>query len=144
MTHLRKRVEPDALEEVLKATVMVDTTVQPKAIVHPTDSRLYLEALLTLAGQAKKALPAPLKRLRFEVSLFSNMKKARFSEEQIIRVLKEHRAGATASDLCRRHGISDATFYNWRSKCGGMKVSDTKKLKGLEAENAKLQKLLIE
>jgi len=72
------------------------------------------------------------------------MKKARFSEEQIIRVLKEHQAGATASDLCRKHGISDATFYNWRSKYGGMEVSDGKKLKGLEAENAKLKKLLAE
>ena len=72
------------------------------------------------------------------------MKKARFSEEQIIRVLKEHQAGATASDLCRKHGISDATFYNWRSKYGGMEVSDAKKLKGLEAENAKLKKLLAE
>jgi len=72
------------------------------------------------------------------------MKKARFSEEQIIRVLKEHQAGATASDLCRKHGISDATFYSWRSKYGGMEVSDAKRLKGLEAENAKLKKLLAE
>lgn len=72
------------------------------------------------------------------------MKKTRFSEEQIIRVLKEHQAGATAADLCRKHGISDATFYNWRSKYGGMEVSDAKKLKGLEAENAKLKRLLAE
>ena len=72
------------------------------------------------------------------------MKKTRFSEEQIIRVLKEHQAGATAADLCRKHGISDGTFYNWRSKYGGMEVSDAKKLKGLEAENAKLKRLLAE
>ena len=72
------------------------------------------------------------------------MKKSRFSEEQIIRVLQEHQAGATAADLCRKQGISDATFYNWRSKYGGMEVSDAKKLKGLESENAKLKKLLAE
>ena len=58
--------------------------------------------------------------------------------------MKEHQAGATASDLCRKHGVSDATFYKWRSKYGGMEVSDAKKLKALEAENAKLKKLLAE
>jgi len=72
------------------------------------------------------------------------MQRSRFSEEQIIGILKEHEAGATAADLSRRHGISDATFYNWRSKYGGMDVSDAKKLKALEAENAKLKKLLAE
>ena len=72
------------------------------------------------------------------------MKRSRFSEEQIIGILKEHQAGATAGDLCRKHGVSDATFYKWRSKYGGMEVSDAKKLKALEAENAKLKKLLAE
>ncbi len=72
------------------------------------------------------------------------MKRSRFSEEQIIGILKEHQAGATAADLCRRHGVSDVTFYKWRSKYGGMEVSDAKKLKTLEAENAKLKKLLAE
>jgi putative transposase len=72
------------------------------------------------------------------------MKRSRFSDEQIIGVLKEHQAGATAADLCRKHGVSDATFYKWRSKYGGMEVSDAKKLKALEAENAKLKKLLAE
>ena len=72
------------------------------------------------------------------------MKHSRFSEEQIIGILKEHHAGLSASELCRKHGISDATFYNWRSKYGGMDVSDAKKLKALEAENAKLKKLLAE
>jgi putative transposase len=72
------------------------------------------------------------------------MKRSRFTEEQIIGILKEHQAGLSASELCRRHGISDATFYNWRSKYGGMDVSDAKKLKALEAENAKLKKLLAE
>ncbi len=72
------------------------------------------------------------------------MKRRRFSEEQIIGILKEHQAGATAADLCRKHGVSDATFYKWRSKYGGMEVSDAKKLKALEAENAKLKKLLAD
>lgn len=72
------------------------------------------------------------------------MKRSRFSEEQIIGILKEHQAGATAADLCRKHVVSDATFYKWRSKYGGMEVSDAKKLKALEAENAKLKTLLAE
>ena len=72
------------------------------------------------------------------------MKRSRFTEEQIIGILKEYQAGLSAADLCRKHGISDATFYNWRSKYGGMEVSDAKKLKALEAENAKLKKLLAE
>lgn len=72
------------------------------------------------------------------------MKRSRFSEEQIIGILKEHQAGATAAELCRKHGVSDATFYKWRSKYGGMEVSDARKLKALEAENARLKKLLAE
>jgi putative transposase len=70
------------------------------------------------------------------------MKKTRFSEEQIIRVLKEHEAGAKTSEVCRRHGISEATFYNWKAKFGGMDVSDAKRLKALEVENARLKKLV--
>jgi putative transposase len=72
------------------------------------------------------------------------MKRSRFTQEPIIGVLKEHQAGATAADLCRNHGISDAMFYTWRSKYGGMEVSDARKLKGLEEENARLKKLLAE
>jgi putative transposase len=72
------------------------------------------------------------------------MKRSRFSEEQIIGILKEHQAGMSAADLCRRHGISDATFYKWRSKYGGMEVSDARKLKALGEENRKLKKLLAE
>jgi putative transposase len=72
------------------------------------------------------------------------MKRSRFTEEQIIGVLKEHQAGLGAAELCRKHGISDATFYNWRSKFGGMEVSEAKRLKQLEDENAKLKKLLAE
>ena len=72
------------------------------------------------------------------------MKRSRFTQEQIIGVLKEHQAGAAAADLCRKHGISDATFYKWRSKYGGMEVSDAKRLRGLEEENVRLKKLLAE
>ena len=72
------------------------------------------------------------------------MKRSRFSEEQIIGILKEHQAGITATDLCRKHGISDATFYTWRKKYGGMEVSEAKRLKALEEENAKLKRLLAE
>lgn len=67
------------------------------------------------------------------------MKKSRFSAEQMIGILKEHQAGLGAKALCRRHGISDATFYKWRSKYGGMEVSDARRLKTLEDENAKLK-----
>lgn len=72
------------------------------------------------------------------------MKRSRFSEEQIIGVLKENEAGMKAGDLCRKHGISEATFYKWKSKFGGMEVSEAKRLKALEDENAKLKKLLAE
>ena len=72
------------------------------------------------------------------------MKRSRFSDEPIIGILQEHQAGMSAADLCRQHGISDATFYKWRSKYGGMDVSDAKRLQALEEENAKLKKLLAE
>ena len=72
------------------------------------------------------------------------MKRSRFSEEQIIGVLKEHEAGMPTAELCRRHGISPATFYKWKSKFGGMEVSEAKRLRALEDENAKLKKLLAE
>jgi len=72
------------------------------------------------------------------------MKKSRFSEEQIIRILKEQEAGAPTAEVCRRHGIGASTFYKWKSKYGGMEVSDAKKLKTLEDENRRLKKLLAE
>jgi putative transposase len=72
------------------------------------------------------------------------MRKSRFSEEQIIGVLKEHQAGLAVAEICRRHGISDATFYTWRSKYGGLELSEAKRLKTLEEENRKLKKLLAE
>jgi putative transposase len=72
------------------------------------------------------------------------VKRSRFTEEQIIGVLKEHELGAKTADLCRKHGISEATFYNWKSKFGGMDVSEAKRLKALETENAKLKRLLAD
>lgn len=72
------------------------------------------------------------------------MRKSRFNEEQIIGILKEHQAGMPVADVCRKHGISDATLYTWRSKYGGMEVSDARKLKTLEDENRRLKKLLAE
>ena len=70
--------------------------------------------------------------------------KKRFSEEQIIGFLREGDKGVAVKDLCRRHGFSEASYYLWRSKFGGMDVSDAKRLKALEAENARLKKLLAE
>ena len=70
------------------------------------------------------------------------MKKSRFSEEQIVTILKESEAGLGTKELCRKYGISDATLYNWRSKYGGMNSSDVRKLKQLEEENAKLKMLV--
>lgn len=70
--------------------------------------------------------------------------KKRFTEEQIIRVLKEQEAGERTADVCRRHGVSQATFYKWKTKFGGMDVSDARRLKALEDEDGRLKKLLAE
>ncbi len=72
------------------------------------------------------------------------MKRSRFTEEQIIAILKEQEAGAKTADVCRRHGISDATFYNWKARYGGLEVSQARRLKALEDENVRLKKLLAE
>ena len=72
------------------------------------------------------------------------MKRSRFTEEQIIAVLREHEAGAKAGELSRKYGMSEATLYNWKAKFGGMDVSDAKRLRALEDENGKLKKLLAE
>ena len=72
------------------------------------------------------------------------MQKSRFTEEQIIRIIQENETGITVKDICRKHGISDATYYKWKSKYGGMNVSDARKLKHLEDENRRLKKLLAD
>jgi len=72
------------------------------------------------------------------------MKRSRFSEEQIIAILKEQEAGMATAEVCRRHGISSATFYKWKAKYGGLDVSDARKLRQLEDENARLKRLLAD
>ena len=72
------------------------------------------------------------------------MKRSRFSEEQIIGILKEHEAGVSVVDLCRKHGVSDASIYKWKAKFGGMEVSEAKRLRALEDENAKLKRMLAD
>lgn len=72
------------------------------------------------------------------------MKRSRYTDEQIIGILREHEAGAKTAELCRKHGMSEATFYAWKAKFGGMDVADAKRLKALEEENAKLKRLLAD
>ena len=72
------------------------------------------------------------------------MRRSKYSEEQIIGILKEHDAGLSTAEVCRKYGVSNATFYKWRGKFGGMEVSDARKLKAVEDENRKLKKLLAE
>jgi putative transposase len=72
------------------------------------------------------------------------MKRSRFTEEQVIAILKEHEAGAKTADVCRTHGISSATFYGWKARYGGLSVSEAKRLRALESENARLKKLVAD
>ena len=72
------------------------------------------------------------------------MKTSRFTETQIVAILKEHEAGVATKELCRRHGVSPATFYNWKAKFGGMEVSDVAKMKALEDENRRLKRIVAD
>ena len=72
------------------------------------------------------------------------MRKSRFTEEQIIAILAEHELGVPTADVCRKHGLSTATFYKWKAKYGGMDVTDARKLKALEAENGRLKRMLAD
>ena len=72
------------------------------------------------------------------------MKRSRFSDEQIIAIVKEQEAGVKTADVCRKHGISDATFYKWKAKYGGLEISEARRLKALEDENARLKRLLAD
>lgn len=72
------------------------------------------------------------------------MKRTRFTESQIVKILKQQEAGMKVLDICREHGISDATFYNWKAKYGGMEVRDVKRMKDLEEENSRLKKMFAD
>ena len=72
------------------------------------------------------------------------MRRSRFTEEQIISILKEHEAGIPVAELCRKHGVSDASIYKWKARFGGMEVSEAKRLRALEDENAKLKRMLAD
>ena len=98
-------------------------------------------------GLSRRSTTGPRKLVRGgleSVEGDGRMKRSRFSEEQVIAILREHEAGLKTAELCRKHGISEATFYNWKARFGGLDVSEAKRLKALEDENGKLKKLLAE
>src|SRR3981081_777729 len=102
--------------------------------------------LFRALGDDVDLAPPAKSRLKFALAddEDQSMKRSRFSEEQIIGILKEHEAGVTVADLCRKHGVSDASIYKWKARFGGMDVSEAKRLKSLEDENTRLKRLLAD
>jgi putative transposase len=126
-------------------------SVVPGGVIRRVSRKVgQLQALAgkLLARSPRLPLTCPLRLIQLEVSSGPSedqgMKRNRFSEDQIIAILKEHEAGVAVAELCRKHGVSDASIYKWKAKYGGMDVSEAKRLKSLEDENTRLKRLLAD
>jgi putative transposase len=138
-------IDNEGVGRVLAVGPGVESVKAGDRVLAPPASFTWRERIVVSAGglglspytsSTNKESPSPKRR--------RTMKRSRFSEEQIIAILKEQEAGTKTVDVCRKYGISDATFYKWKSKYGGLEASEAKRLKALEDENAKLKRLLAE